>query len=76
MYLLSYLKTNYVSIYQTFVTHGDTEYPEELYRNKSDNELLNHHLSILPIFNDGDKKCITMCDPIDTTCEPPILELS
>jgi hypothetical protein len=76
MYLLSYLKTNYVSIYQTFVTHGNTEYPEELYRNKSDNELLNHHLSILPIFNDGDKKCITMCDPIDTTCEPPILELS
>jgi hypothetical protein len=74
MYILSYLKTNYVSLYQTYINHGDTEYPEKLYKNKSELELF-YNLVIVPDFNDGDKKCISMCGEIDLNCEPPILEL-
>jgi len=75
MYILSYLKTNYVSLYQSYINHGDTEYPEEYYNNKSELELFNN-LGIVPDFNDGDKKCINMCGEIDLTCEPPILEIN
>jgi hypothetical protein len=75
MYLLSYLKTNYVSLYQTYVNHGDTEYPEEKYVNKSDCELIKN-ICIVPDFNDGDKKCINMCDEINLNYELPILEFN
>jgi len=74
MYILSYVKTNYVSIYQSYVNHGDTNYPSELYINKSDSELINN-ISIIPDFNSGDKGCISMCGEIDLSREPPILEL-
>ena len=74
MYIFSYMKTNYISIYQSFVNHGDTEHPEELYINKSDDELLNN-LCLVPDFNNGDKKCISMCGEIDIMNEPPILEI-
>ena len=75
IYVLSYLKTNYVSLYQTYINHGDTEYPEELYNKKTDVELF-YNLCIVPDFNDGDKKCINMCGEIDLNCEPPILEIN
>ena len=74
MYILSYVKTNYVSIYQSYVNHGDTNYPCDLYINKSDSELINN-ISIIPDFNSGDKGCISMCGNIDLSYEPPILEL-
>jgi hypothetical protein len=74
MYIFSYMKTNYVSIYQSHVNHGDTNYSCNLYCNKSDNDLINN-ICIIPDFNPGDKKCISMCGEIDVSNEPPILEL-
>ena len=60
MYICSYLKTNYVSIYQSYVNHGDTLYPEKLYNEFSDNELIDN-ICIVPDFNEGDINCIYMC---------------
>lgn len=74
MYIFSYIKTNYVSIYQSHVNHGDTNYSCNLYSNVSDNDLINN-ICIIPDFNPGDKKCISMCGETDLSCEPPILEL-
>jgi hypothetical protein len=55
MYILSYLKTNYISIYQSNVNHRDTEYNEVLYNKLSDIDLINN-ICISPIFNIGDKE--------------------
>ena len=74
MYIMSNMKTNYVSIYQTYVNHGDTNYPEQLYNSLSDSELINN-FCIIPDFNPGDKKCIKYCGDIDPNFEPAILEL-
>ena len=71
MYILSYMKTNYVSIYQSYVNHGDTEYSEEIYNNLSDSDLINN-ICIIPDFNEGDKNCIDMCGEINPNFEPPI----
>lgn len=68
------MKTNYVSIYQSYVNHGDTNYSCNLYFNLSDNDLINN-ICIIPDFNPGDKKCISMCGETDLSHEPPILEL-
>jgi len=72
MYICSYMKTNYVSIYQSYVNHGDTEHSPELYNRLTDEELLGN-LCIVPDFNDGDKKCIKYCGEIDDEIEPLIL---
>jgi hypothetical protein len=74
MYVFNYMKTNCVSLYQSYVTHGNTEYNESIYNNKSDEELINN-LCIIPDYNNGDKHCIMFCGDIDTTREPHILEL-
>jgi len=74
MYVLSYMKTNCVSLYQSYVTHGNTEHNESNYNKKSDEEIINN-ICIIPYYNDGDKHCISFCGVIDLTCEPPILEL-
>jgi hypothetical protein len=75
MYLLSCLKTNYVSLYQSYTHHGYSNYPINLYINKTDMELINN-ICIVPDFNIGDKQCIVYCDNIDLSCEPPILEFN
>ena len=54
MYICSYLKTNKVCIFNSNVTHGNTNFPEELYINKNDNELINN-LILIPILNEGEK---------------------
>ena len=74
MYIFSDIKTNYVSIYQSHVNHGDTNYSCNLYSNISDSDLINN-ICIIPDFNPGDKKCISMCGETDVSREPPILEL-
>jgi len=75
MYILSYMKTNYVSLYQSYVNHGCTEYNKCNYNNKSNEELINN-ICIIPDFNPGDKRCIIHCGELDLSCEPPILELN
>jgi hypothetical protein len=60
MYICSYSKTNYVSLYQSYINHGDTEYPNYLYNNISDIDLI-QNICFIPDFNPGDKKCINMC---------------
>jgi hypothetical protein len=74
MYILSYLKSNYVSLYQSNVTHGNTEYDKSNYYNKSNEELINN-ICIIPEFNTYDKACIEFCGEINLSYEPPILEL-
>jgi len=60
MYICSYLKTNYVSIYQSHVDHGGTEYPEQLYKNLTDLDIINN-ICIIPDYNEGDKICMKFC---------------
>jgi hypothetical protein len=74
MYICSNMKTNYVSIYQSFVNHGDTNYPEDIYNTLSDFELINN-CWIIPDLNIGDKRCIEYCGNINPLFEPPIIEL-
>ena len=57
MYICSYTKTNKVCIFNSNVTHGNTNYPEELYINKNDIELINN-LILIPILNEGEKNLI------------------
>jgi len=64
MYICSELKTNSVSIFQSNVNHGDTNFESNLYLNISDNTLTDN-ISIIPDFNEGDKKCIDMCGTIN-----------
>ena len=64
MYICSELKTNYVSIFQSNVNHGDTNFESNLYVNISDNMLIDN-ISIIPDFNEGDKKCIDKCGTIN-----------
>ena len=75
MYVCSNMKTNYVSIYQSNVNHGDTNYPKSLYVNLRDEDFI-QNICIYPDFNDGDKKCINMCGKTNLNFEPPIIELS
>jgi hypothetical protein len=74
MYIMSNMKTNYVSIHQSYVNHADTNYSEEKYKNLGDEEILSN-LCILPDFNSGDKKCIQWCGATNENFEPPIIEL-
>lgn len=74
MYICSHIKTNYVSIYQSYVNHGDTEYNESIYNTINDNDLINN-FCIIPDFNCGDKICIKKCGDIKPNFEPAILEL-
>jgi len=71
MYIMSYIKTNKICIYQSNVTHGNTDYNENIYSNISEIDLINN-LTFIPQFNLGDKSCINMCG-IDLTKEPNIL---
>jgi hypothetical protein len=73
MYVLSYIKTIFVSLYQSYVEHGDTKYDSSIYNNKSDEELINN-ICIVPDFNPRDKFHINRCGNIDLSCELPILE--
>uniref|UniRef100_A0A6C0LFW4 Glycosyl transferase family 1 domain-containing protein n=1 Tax=viral metagenome TaxID=1070528 RepID=A0A6C0LFW4_9ZZZZ len=75
MYIFSNMKTNYVSIHQSYVNHGDTSYPENLYNCLNDNELIDK-ICIIPDFNSGDKHCIKFCGEVDTNFEPQIIELT
>ena len=61
MYICSELKTNQISIFQSNVNHGDTNFDSHLYININDNKLIDN-ICILPDFNEGDKKCIDMCE--------------
>jgi hypothetical protein len=72
MYVCSYMKTNYVSIYQSYVNHGGAEYCPALYNQLTDDELL-EKICITPDFNEGDKKCIMYCGNINKDNEPMIL---
>ena len=72
MYICSYMKTNYVSIYQSYVNHGDTEHSPSLYNQMTEEELFDN-LCNVPDFNEGDKKCIRYCGKIDSESEPMIL---
>jgi hypothetical protein len=74
MYVLSYMKTNYVSLYQSCVHHGNTKYDKSIYINKTNEELINN-ICIIPDYNNGDKGCIVDCGDINLLNEPPILEL-
>jgi len=64
MYICSELKTNNVSIFQSNVNHGNTNYEPKLYININDNNLIDN-ICIIPNFNEGDKKCIDMCGYIN-----------
>jgi hypothetical protein len=64
MYICSELKTNQVSIFQSNVTHGDTNFDSHLYI-KINNDKLISNTCILPDFNEGDKKTIEMCGTIN-----------
>ena len=61
MYICSELKTNQISIFQSNVNHGETNFDSHLYININDNKLIDN-ICILPDFNEGDKKCIDMCE--------------
>jgi hypothetical protein len=74
MYICSNMKTNYVSIYQSYVNHGDTDFPATIYNTLTDNDLINNYC-IIPDFNFGDKKCIEFCGNIVPNFEPAIIEL-
>ena len=74
MYICSNMKTNYVSIYQSYVNHGDTNFPASIYDTLSDVDLVNNYC-IIPDFNNGDKKCIQFCGDIVPNFEPAIIEL-
>jgi hypothetical protein len=63
MYICSELKTNYISIFQSYVNHGDTCFEPDLYINISDETLIDN-VCIVPDFNEGDKKCIEFCGDI------------
>ena len=69
MYICSYMKTNYVSIYQSYVNHGGAEYCPSLYNTLKDEELI-EKLCITPDFNEGDKICIKNCGVFDIDNEP------
>jgi len=72
MYIMSYMKTNYVSIHQSNTNHGNTVYPEFIYKNIPENELINN-ICIIPYFNSCDKMSIKYCGEVDLNHEPPIL---
>jgi hypothetical protein len=72
MYILSYIKTNYISLYESNIIHGLKTYPQELYINKSDIELINN-INIIPDYNIYDKKCINNCGKQNLLYELPIL---
>jgi hypothetical protein len=74
MYICSNMKTNYVSIYQSYVNHGDTNFPMSIYQGLSDADLVNNYC-IIPDFNNGDKHCIKYCGDIQPNFEPAIIEL-
>jgi hypothetical protein len=61
MYICSEYKTNQVSIFQSNVNHGETNFDSHLYININDDKLIDN-ICILPDFNEGDKKCIDMCE--------------
>jgi len=74
MYVLSYIKTNCISLHQTNVNHCNTPYPPEKYIFQTDDEIINN-ITIIPIFNNGDdKKCINQCGNVNLENELPILE--
>ena len=63
MYILSYMKTNYVSIYQSYTNHGNTNYDIKLYNNINDLNLINN-ICIIPDFNFSDRNCMLTCKSI------------
>jgi len=64
MYICSELKTNYVSIFQSNINHGDTCFNPKLYKDLNDETLIDN-ICIIPDFNESDKKCIEMCGDIN-----------
>lgn len=64
MYICSDFKTNYISLFQSNVTHGNTEFEPEKYIDISD-EILIDNISNIPDFNEGDKIVITDCGPLE-----------
>jgi hypothetical protein len=73
MYILSYIKTNYISIYESNIFHGNTEYDKNLYINKSDSDLINL-INIIPEYNNYDKGCINNCGKQNLLYEFPIID--
>jgi hypothetical protein len=64
MYICSDLKTNYISIFQSNVNHGELNFKQDLYVDIS-NEKLIDDITIVPYFNENDKVCIELCDNIN-----------
>ena len=54
MFICSLLETNYVSLFQSYITHGNKEFNEDNYITLSNKEILKNIL-IVPDFNIGDK---------------------
>lgn len=76
MYILSYMKTNYIQIYNSNVTHYNTAYPKDMYMEKSDEEIINNIFNV-PKFNIGDNIAILIERlDIDLNYEPNIIIIS
>jgi hypothetical protein len=54
MYICSYSKTNKICIYNSNITHGNTEYDKGNYINKTDEDII-MNITMVPEFNEGDK---------------------
>jgi len=74
MYICSNMKTNYVSIYQSYVDHGDKNFHSSIYEGFTNIDLVNNYC-IIPDFNNGEKKSIKNCGDIQPNFEPAIVEL-
>jgi hypothetical protein len=76
MYILSYMKTNYIQIYNSNVTHYNTKYSKDIYVNKSDNDIINNICGI-PKFNIVDNIAINIERlDIDPNYEPNLIIIS
>ena len=60
MYILSYYRTNYVSLFESNVIHCMIPYNISNYINKLDDDFINN-ISIIPEYNAYDKKSIKFC---------------
>lgn len=72
MYILSYYRTNYVSLFESNVIHCMIPYNISNYINKLDDDFINNIL-IIPEYNTYDKKSIKFCGEQNLLIELPII---